>query len=252
LSKHYLGVQAPLTHQFPPARDIALEHVRSLASDLNLTGPDLAGLYIVKEYDTAHNGVHHIIFKQRSRVSMCSMRNGWSISIATAPFLNSGGNLYSAPPPDVLLPAQSSAMSAVRVAVRAVNVKLAESFLPFVSARPSARTNGVRFTAGPLPEDIDGELVWFALRGQLHAAWLFNIVDADGINSYATVVDNASNPSFQAAHNLLPIAAERIGLRARKPSTKSTPGVRLTGPPPLVQRTSQPFTGDPVASPRGW
>jgi protein-L-isoaspartate(D-aspartate) O-methyltransferase len=29
-------------------------------------------------------------------------------------------------------------------------------------------------------------------RGQLHAAWLFYIVDEDGINSYATVVDDGS------------------------------------------------------------
>src|SRR5262245_21111698 len=66
LSKHYLGVGEALT---PPSarlgRDIALDYVRGLAADLQLTAPDLAGVYVAKEYDTAHNGVHHVIFRQQ-------------------------------------------------------------------------------------------------------------------------------------------------------------------------------------------
>lgn len=254
LSKHYLGVQQPLTAPSSrPARDIALDHVRSLASELNLADLDLAGLYIVKEYDTAHNGVHHIIFNQRFQ-GINVLNAEWVVNIdSSGSVLNSGGNLYAAPPPDVFLPAQSSAMSAVRVAVRDVNPKLAERFLPFVSARPATKTNGVRFTAGPLPEEIDGELVWYAMRGQLHAAWLFYVVDEDGINSYATVVDDGS----QSILSKLPMTyfqspPKGLVFERESPQPNPTPGVRLTGPPPLVQRSTQPFTGDPTASPRGW
>ncbi len=217
LSKHYLGVREPLTSPSSrPARDIALDHIRSLASELNLVEPDLASLYIAKEYVTAHNGVHHIVFKQQFQ-GIDVLNAEWVVNIdSDGSVLNSGGNLYAAPPPDLPLPAQSSAMSAVRVAVRGVNPKLAAGFLPFVSARPAAGTNGVRFTAGPLPEEIDGELVWYALRGQLHPAWLFYIVDEDGINSYATVVDDGSQSILSKL-----LTAERIRLRARKPPIES-------------------------------
>src|SRR5216684_1733720 len=144
-------------------------------------------------------------------------------------------------------------MTAVRAAVRGVNPKLAASFLPFVSARPAAKANGVRFTAGPLPEEIDGELVWYALRGQLHPAWLFYIVDEDGINSYATVVDDGS----QSILSKLPMTffqspPKGLVFERESPQPSPTPGVRLTGPPPIVQRSTQSFTGDSNASPRGW
>ncbi len=118
LSKHFLGVREPLTAPSSrPARDIALDYVRGLASELNLAEPDLAGLYIAKEYDTAHNGVHHIVFKQQFQ-GIDVLNAEWVVNIdSNGSVLNSGGNLYSAPPPDVFLPGQSSAMTAVRAAV---------------------------------------------------------------------------------------------------------------------------------------
>ena len=201
--------------------------------------PDLAGLYIANEYVTTHNGVHQIVFKQQFQ-GIDVLNAEWVVNIdSDGSVLNSGGNLYAAPPPDLPLPAQSSAMSAVRVAVRGVNPKLAAGFLPFVSARPAAGTNGVRFTAGPLPEEIDGELVWYALRGQLHPAWLFYIVDEDGINSYATVVDDGS----QSILSKLPMTffqspPKGLVFERESPQPNPTPGVRLSGPPPLVQRTT--------------
>ena len=60
LSKHYLGVSEPLTAPSSrPARDIALDHVRNLASELNLAEPHLAAS------------------PSSMRESTCSMQNGW-------------------------------------------------------------------------------------------------------------------------------------------------------------------------------
>ncbi len=256
LSKHYLSVAAPLTPPSSrPAREIALNYVRGLAADLQLGEPDMAGVYVAKEYDTAHNGVHHIIFRQQFQ-GIDVQNAEWVVNIASdGSILNAGGNLYPAPAPDTVLPPASSAMTAVRAAVQAINPKLGANYMPFGSARPARKSTGVRFAAGVFPQEIDGELVWYAVRGRIYPAWLFYIVDEDGISSYAIVVDDAS----QAILSKLPMTYFQSPQPPRgqafergSPQPNPTPGVRLTGPPPIVDRTLQSFKGDPKASPLGW
>jgi hypothetical protein len=43
----------------------ALEYLRIFAEGPPLSEADLAAAYVVKEYRTAHNGVTHLIFRQR-------------------------------------------------------------------------------------------------------------------------------------------------------------------------------------------
>src|SRR6266498_2149025 len=64
--RHLLGVSEPLTAASSAApEDIALDHLRRLAPDLSLGAVDLDGVYTAKRYRTGHNGVTHIVLRQR-------------------------------------------------------------------------------------------------------------------------------------------------------------------------------------------
>ena len=114
----------------------------------------------------------------------------WVVNIdSDGSVLNSGGNLYAAPLPDLPLPAQSSAMSAVRVAVRG---KLCGEFSPIrqcatrcqnqrraIHGRPSTGRNRWRTGLVCAARPTASRLVVLH-RGRRR------------INSYATVVDDGS------------------------------------------------------------
>jgi hypothetical protein len=253
-SAHFLGTREPLTAASArPATQIARDYLAGVASQLNLTETDLAGLYVSKEYKTQHNGVTHLVYKQQFR-GIDVLNAAWVVNVdADGRVLNAGGSLYGVPAPDLVLPSNSSALAAVRAAAREVNPKLGEVYAPFASDKPAHKRNGLRFASGGFAEDIQGEPVWYAVRGLLHTAWLFYIVDADGINSFATVVDDATQLVLdKQPMTFFQQAPKGLVFERESPQPNPTPGVRLTGPPPLVQRTLQPFTGDPIASPKGW
>src|SRR5206468_10391011 len=64
--RHLFYPDRPLTEASPLApRQIALDYIRSLSDAFKLTADDLDSLFVVKEYQTAHNGVTHLVFKQR-------------------------------------------------------------------------------------------------------------------------------------------------------------------------------------------
>ena len=41
------------------------EQLQSAAKEFQLSASDLAGVYVAKQYRTAHNGVTHIVFQQK-------------------------------------------------------------------------------------------------------------------------------------------------------------------------------------------
>ena len=102
----------------------------------------------------------------------------------------SGGTLYSAPPPDAVLPSSNSSLAAVRAAVREINPKTGRNFAPMITGTGSRR-NGITLV-GDGVADIEGQLVWYGDRGQLKPAWLFYLTSEDGIQRYATVVDDTT------------------------------------------------------------
>ena len=71
-----------------------------------------------------------------------------------------------------------------------MNPKLAVNLNPLTSLRRPEKAGAIRLTAAALPEDIEGEAVWYAVRGVVRPAWLFYVTDDDGASRSATVIDS--------------------------------------------------------------
>jgi hypothetical protein len=232
-----------------PARAIAQDFLRSTAEDIGLAAEDIEGAYVAKEYRTAHNGATHITYKQQFQ-GIDVFNAAWVVNIdKDGQVLNAGGSLYPRPAPGVVLPAPSDSMAAVRSAVQAVNPVLGERYTPFATAAPDAKS--VRYHRGALGAEVEGELVWHAVKGVLRPAWVFFVVDEDGISGYITIVDSASSKVLKKESRTF-FQARGLVFERSSPQPNPRPGVRLPGPAPIVARTMQPLTGDPQASPRGW
>lgn len=253
LPRHLFSLSGPLTSQSSlPARTVAEDYLRGVASQYGLGAEDMAGLYVAREYRTDHNGVTHVLFKQQF-AGIDVLNAAWAVNIdADGSVINAGGRLFRAPAADVAPPDMNSANQAVRAAVMEVNPKLAGRYLPF-QTEAAAGSKGPRFARGAFGADIDSATVWYGVNGKLRPAWVFRIVDGDGIASYATVVDS-ENQKVLAKQSLTYYQAPPRGLVFERgsPQPDVTPGVLSTTPPPMVQRTLQPFAGDPMASPKGW
>src|SRR5579872_5797951 len=258
--RHYLGVSEPLTGANPGLPEqIAREHLRSIAPDLSLSESDLASVYVAKQYRTEHNGVTHLIFRQR--FAGVEVQNAeWVVNLdRDGRVLNAGGNLYPAPPARKTLPARIRAFTAVRSAVAAVNPALKETYAPFESSQPPRQPRGIRFASGPLARDVEGSMVWYAHRGALRPAWNFFVADTDRVHRYSVTVDDESQTILgrhaltyfqQAASTPPPPRGMVFDQESPQPSPKA--GVLLTAPPPVVPRVMKGFQGDPIASPLGW
>ena len=259
--RHYLGVAKPLTEASATRpEEIGRQYLRSIATELALTAADLDSVYVAKQYRTAHNGVTHLVFRQRFRGA--DVWNAeWVVNLdRDGRVLNAGGNLYSAPESKWRVPARARAAVAVRTAVAAVNPKLQGRFVPFESSELPRQAGGIRFLRGPLARDVEGSVVWFAQRGTLRPGWTFFITDEDAVHRYAVTVDDESQTVlakqaltfFQAAQPSPPPTPRGLVFDQDSPQPNPTPGVRLTAPPPIVPRVLKGFQGDPVASPYGW
>jgi hypothetical protein len=260
--RHYLGVTEPLTNASSALpEDIARQHLRSLAPELSLTPADLESVYTAKQYRTGHNGVTHIVFRQRFR-GVDVLNAEWVVNLdRDGRVLNAGGNLYPAPQQSRTLPPRIRAFAAVRSAVAAVNPKLKDQFAPFESSEAPRQPRGIRFARGPLARDVEGSVVWYAHRGALRPAWNFFVADTDFVHRYSVTVDDESQTIlgkqpltyFQSQQTAsTPPTPRGLVFDQESPQPNPTPGVRLTAPPPIVPRVLKGFQGDPVASPFGW
>jgi hypothetical protein len=233
------------------ARDIARDFLRSKALDYHLQSGDLDAAAVVREYRTEHNGVTHFVYRQRFQG--IDVENAeWTVNIdAEGRVINAGGRLARRPADGVEAPDERSARRAVRAAAGAVNSRLAERFAPLASEKQTGKT--LRFAGNTFPGDIEAVPVWWSDRGELRPAWKFGITDADGISRWAVVVDG-TNRRILAKWALTMRQAAPKGLVFEKgsPQPNPNPGVQLTAPPPVVERTVQSFAGDPAASPQGW
>ena len=246
--RHLFG-SAPLTTPSAlPAGEIALSYVRSLAAELGLTREDLDAIYVAREYRTAHNGVTHLLLRQRFQ-GLDVDNAEWTVNIdGDGQVINAGGDLVHAPAAGFKPPEAVSALAAVRAAVAQVNPTLAERYSPFQIAQNGAK---LKFHRGEFADDIDASPVWHAVRGTARPAWKFYVADAGGSRSYAVIVDNASQRVL-AKRDLTLRQSPRGLVFLDSPQPNPKPGSIQTAPPPLVNRTMLSFTGDPVASPKGW
>ncbi|MBZ5631827.1 MAG: M36 family metallopeptidase [Acidobacteriia bacterium] len=232
--------------------DIARQFLAAKAGELSLAPGDLPGVFLAKEYQTGHNGVTHMVFRQQFE-GIEVWNAEWVTNLdRNGAVVSAGGTLYTNPGTAVQLTAASS-LSAVRSAVKAVNPALGAVYAPLQSARPPRRADAIVFAAGDFGDDIEGRLVWFGLRGVLRLAWVFAVTDQDAISRYSVVVEEASGAVLDKTELTL-FATPPTGLVFDKgsPQPNLTPGIRLTIAPPLVDRVAVPLVGDLTASPAGW
>jgi hypothetical protein len=249
-NQHLIRSTGSLTEPSPrPASQIAREFTAQ-----NFIGVDQSSLYTAKEYTDTHNGVTHIVYRQQFE-SIEVLNAAWTVNIdRDGRILNAGGSLFVSPTGGV--PSALNSLSAARAAAKAVNPRLAARFEPFASDRnpsaPASARGAVRYAAGPFGDDMEGRPVWFGVRGQLQFAWLFQVTDEDGAHIYDVVVDDATSLILDKRAASFFQTAKGLVFERESPNPNPKPGTLVTEPPPLADRTVQPFTGDATASPRGW
>jgi hypothetical protein len=236
-------------------RQVASDYLRSSSA---IADDALSSVYLAKEYTTAHNGVTHLVYRQRFR-GFDVHNAAWAVNVGPdGSVLSAAGALY--PEPDAIdFAAQLTASVAVKRAVAEVNPELGKTYKAAETAARSARPAAsddfytVRFEAGDLGADVDGRLVWFAHRGKLLLAWLFNVVDEDQVHSYDVAVEAATGAIIdKRATTFFQAAPRGFVFDQGSPQPNPRPGERVTSPPPVVERTLASLSGDPVASPLGW
>src|SRR5947207_14110064 len=91
--RHVFGAHEPLTAaDSRPPREIAQAYLRTFAQGLSLSAADLAAASVVKEYRTSHNGVTHLIFRQRFQ-GVDVVNAAWVVNIGRdGRDRNAGGN----------------------------------------------------------------------------------------------------------------------------------------------------------------
>lgn len=207
-----------------PKRTIALDFLQSTAAKALELGPaDFAGTYVHKEYKSAHNGVTHLIYRQRFQ-GLEVYNAEFVINVdAAGRVLNAGGSLYNRP----------------------------TASLP---SSPAGKMTGAARAAATNPGSAaaQGELVWYGVNGVLRPAWAFTVEESDGIERTATVIDYETERPLDRSP--LTHYQNPRGLVFERSSPRPHPaaGTVLREPPPIVERTMQSFMGDPNASPRGW
>lgn len=138
----FVGAETPLTAPSSrAASDIARDYLVSAANQLNLSTQDLDGLFLAKEYKTAHNGVTHLVYRQQFQ-GIEVFNAEWVTNIdRDGSIVSAGGTLYGAPPM-ITFPDATSSLRAVRAAVKDVNPG---------SVRPMRRLSAIDQRGVPTP-----------------------------------------------------------------------------------------------------
>ncbi|MFN7921721.1 MAG: M36 family metallopeptidase [Bryobacteraceae bacterium] len=258
-STHLFRAGGSLTEAKPgEPRDIAAEFLGTVAAERNLDAAAVTAAELIKEYRTAHNGVTHLVYRQR--FGGLDVTNGeWTVNVdREGRVINAGGLLFPEPARGTVPPAPFSVTRAARAAVASVNPALAERFRPALLA-PSI-VNGAsgrsitvqRLAGGELGADIEARPVWFGTASGVVGAWEFYVLDADGVNAYNVIVDSL-NQKILEKESLTRFQAPRgLVFERQSPQPNPQPGFRVESTPAYVPRTLQSLAGDSVASPRGW
>src|SRR5262245_60678413 len=121
-----LGQTTERQTRFSTPERIALDY---LASSSGIAPEGLSSIYLAKEYTTPHNGVTHLVYRQRFQ-GIEVHNAAWVAHIgADGVVLNAGGKFY--PEPEIINFADHlPAATAVRTAVHEVNSRLAAKYVP--------------------------------------------------------------------------------------------------------------------------
>ncbi|MBI3207314.1 MAG: M36 family metallopeptidase [Candidatus Solibacter usitatus] len=234
-------------------RDIGYDLLRARAKEIGIELSSVDGVYLHKEYKTAHNGVTHLIYRQR--FAGIDVDNAeWTVNVdRDGRVLNAGGRLFDAPDKRARVPEAASALAAVRTAVAAIDAERAKGYYPFQkSSSPDGRS--IRFHGGPMGADIPAALVWHGIQGRLAPVWRFTVTAADGVTMEDVVVDDEGRRVLaQRSLTLQQSAGKPRGLvYEMSPVSGLHSGAQRPGEFQFVARKMMSFEGDPVASPKGW
>jgi len=216
-----------------------------------LSPDEIASAYIAREYRTAHNGVTHLTYRQAfDGIEVVNVL--WKINIdRDGAVINTGGRLVKLSS-GVKTPGFESGPAAVRAAVQAVNPSIDGSY---VAAAQVKGERYMRFARGGFANELKARPVWYSADGALRPAWVVAVPGENGTDRHSVIVDAEFGRVLHRRNLTLYQAAQPpargLVFERESPQPNPTPG-QLTGPRPYVERTVQPFTGDPVASPRGW
>ncbi len=248
LIDHTKALTAPSSQ---PAAAIARDFLAAQASAMGLNTAALDGVYVAKQYTDVHNGVTHIVYRQRFR-GVDVVNAAYAVNLdSSGQVLNAGGSLATAP--EAAAPTLAGMTVAVRAAVAAVNPKAAAGYNAVPSMKRPLRNGAVRFAEVELsPESApEGRMVWFRGAGGLVPAYEVYALAEDGITSYRVLVDSQGTLLRQMPMTFFQ-RAKGLVFERESPQPNPKPGVLMTEAPPIVERTSQSFDGDPTASPAGW
>ena len=233
-----------------PKQDIATRYVRDAASANGLSLEDIAGVYLYKTYRTEHNGIQHFVYRQQFS-GLDVWHSDFTLNVDTdGRVINSGGQFYTRPAGTLRTPGFDSAELSLERALKNLHSSRAGLFKATRQTRdPILRTHRFRNTVVPT-DSIDGDPMWYPVNGTLRPIWMFYIQDDNGVDRWATPVDSESG--FVFPKDSLTFYQQARVYDKVTPQPSPTPGVASTVAPPYVDRTLQPLTGDPTASPKGW
>ncbi|MEJ7608141.1 MAG: hypothetical protein WKF37_18215 [Bryobacteraceae bacterium] len=201
---------------------------------------------LVKQYRSTHNGVTHFVYRQEiDGVEIAG--SDYTVNIdSEGEVISAGGKLIK--PATAAAPSAESGAIALRAALHSLKPDSAVS-----SYLPQSRLKGdkyIKFQRGGIAEEIEGKSLWYPVGKELRAAWAFYV--RDGSQVHKVIVDDITQSIlFQTGLTKFQSQPRGLVFERGSPQPNPRPGTLLQATPPYVERTLQPFTGDPVASP-GW
>ena len=233
-----------------PKLEIASRYVSGQALAAGLALEDAAGLYLVKNYRTEHNGVQHFVYRQQFD-GIDVWNSDFTVNIdADGRVINSGGQLYGRPAGNLKAAQIDSAMRSLDRALSQLRSKRAGKYKAARQTRdPILRTFRFLRDGGP-GDSIDGDPMWYPVNGVLRPVWMFYIQDDNGVDRWAAPVDSESG-FVLPKQNLTWYQQARVFER-ESPQPNTTPGMVSPDIRPYADRTMQPLKGDTKASPKGW
>ncbi|HET8547872.1 MAG TPA: M36 family metallopeptidase, partial [Bryobacteraceae bacterium] len=248
--KHFIRNSGALTAPSSQApRVIAAKFIGETASLYGVGDADLPSVYLVREYKTEHNGVTHLVYRQRYG-GVDVAHSHFVVNVAAdGSIINAGGRMYPAPPNGTHGPAAESLSASIRAAMHWADAG-AGDYTP-IEVQGGSRMR--RFSRSDGRGDIEGRAIWYPLDGRLQRAWEFSLEQAAGGRA-AVIIDSETQTLLEAR----PLtfyqepAPPRGLVFLPNPQPNPRPGVAMTEPPPYADRVLVSFVGDPQASPAGW
>lgn len=236
-----------------PAEQVAVDFLRLKAADYGVAGADLAGLEVLSQHTSGHNGVTY--------VNLVQTYQGRQVlgAVATVSVTKTGEVLHVAQSlVGGLREATGSrdldAAGALEAAAEELDLSTADAT---VESRRADAEQATVLSSPAAREDIDARLVWQPTDEGLRLAWELVIDDADSPSLYQVTVDAESGEALHVedwthqhtagdfAH--LARSPQAFGTGVAAAATSTTPTLKT--PTPAVDGSSYRVVAFPKESP---